>query len=200
MCPDYERKDGNPMKKHISRVLALLIAAAMMLAMTVSSFAVSGAADSDKTDYNTNRTGNSTEMRQANSSNTGTIRLGKILTVNQSGKFPNIEDFVYKITPVAAWDNANVDTAKSGKDIPQSEMPKPATSNAEHHRITGTAPDSMDNAPWCTLVTLGNFKDASEDNTSTVYGDRDHEYVNSDDASNTAKIADGIRSITGTDQ
>ena len=101
--------------------------------MTANAFAVSGAADSDRTDYNTNRTGNSTAVRQANSSETGTIRLGKILTVNQSGKFPNIEDFVYKITPVAAWDNANVKTSKSGKAVSQANMPRPAASSTAHH-------------------------------------------------------------------
>ncbi len=96
------------------------LALAMVLSMAANAFAVSGAADSDRTDYKTDRTGNSTAVRQENSSNTGTIRLGKILTVNQSGKFPNIEDFVYKITPVAAWDNANVSTSKSGRDISRS--------------------------------------------------------------------------------
>ena len=62
----------------------------LIMSMTSGVFAVSGAIDSDSTDYNTSRTGNSTADRQANSSGTGTIRLGKILTVNQSGKFPNI--------------------------------------------------------------------------------------------------------------
>ena len=84
------------------KAFVMLLTLAMILSMATGAFAVSGAIDSDRTDYNTNRTGNSTATRQANSSNTGTIRLGKILTVDQEGKFPNIEDFVYKITPVAA--------------------------------------------------------------------------------------------------
>lgn len=176
-------------------VLALIT----VLSMVMNVFAVSGAADSDRTDYTTDRTGNSTAVRQANSSNTGTIRLGKILTVNQSGKFPNIEDFVYKITPVAAWDNANVSTAKSGKNISQADMPKPATSNIAHHNITGTAPDRMDNSPWTTLVAIGNFKDASESNTSSIYGDKEHKYVNSDDASNTDGISENKRRTRVTD-
>ena len=176
-----------------------MLALTLILSMASSAFAVSGAIDSDRTDYNTNRTGNSTAVRQANSSNTGTIRLGKILTVNQEGKFPNIEDFVYKITPVAAWDNSNVSTKKSGKPIDQSNMPKPATSTAAHHDIRGVAPDDLDDAKWATLVTIGNFKNADEDNTSSIYGDKDHQYVNSDVASNIAKIDAGKRRTRVTD-
>ena len=101
------------------RCSILMLAMIMVLAMAADTFAVSGAADSDSTDYKTNRTSNSTAVRQANSSNTGTIRLGKILTVNQKGKFPNIEDFVYKITPVAAWDNANVSTVQASGILSQ---------------------------------------------------------------------------------
>jgi len=181
------------------KLSVLLLTFVMVLSMAANAFAVSGAIDSDRTDYNTNRTGNSTAVRQANSSNIGTVRLGKILTVNQKGKFPNIEDFVYKITPVAAWDNANVSTAKSGNQIAQADMPKPVTSSTAHHNIIGTAPDSLDNAPWATLVTIGNFKNEGEDNTSSIYGDKNHEYVNSDATSNTAKIDEGKRRTRVTD-
>ena len=167
--------------------------------MTANAFAVSGAADSDRTDYNTNRTGNSTAVRQANSSETGTIRLGKILTVNQSGKFPNIEDFVYKITPVAAWDNANVKTSKSGKAVSQANMPRPAASSTAHHSITVISPDSVDNAPWSALVSLGNFRNGNENNTSSKYGDRRQKHINSDDPSNTYGIDEGRRRTRVTD-
>lgn len=171
----------------------------LVLSMVISVFAVSGASDSDRTDYNTNRTGNSTAVRQANSSDTGTVRLGKILTVNQSGKFPNIEDFVYKITPVAAWDNANESTSKSGRSVSPAAMPKPSASGAVHHKITVTEPDGVDNAPWTALVAIGNFKDGSDNNTSGIYGDRLHEYVNSDSASNSDKIPEGKRRTRVTD-
>lgn len=193
-----EKKRRRKMKINRKAGVAAL-ALAMVLSMAANAFAVSGASDSDRTDYKTDRTGNSTAVRQANSSNTGTIRLGKILTVNQSGKFPNIEDFVYKITPVAAWDNANVSTSKSGRAISRADMPRPATSAAAHHNITGTAPDTMDDAPWTALVAIGNFRDASEGNTSGIYGDKAHEYVDSDDASNTAKIDENRRRTRVTD-
>lgn len=172
----------------------LMLSLMLVLSMTAGSFAVSGAADSDSTDYNTDRTGNSTEARQANSSDTGTIRLGKILTVNQKGKFPNIEDFVYKITPVAAWDNANKSTSKSGSAIAAADMPLPAESPASHHNINVTG-----SSPWSALVAIGNFKNASEDNTSSIYGDKDHKYVNSDEWSNTEMIDEGLRRTRVTD-
>ena len=181
------------------RYSILMLAIIMVLSMAADAFAVSGTADSDSTDYRTDRTGNSTAVRQANSSNTGTIRLGKILTVNQKGKFPNIEDFVYKITPVAAWDNANESTAKSGRPVDQSRMPKPTTSTAAHHDIRGVAPDDMDNAKWAALVTIGNFRNAAESNASGIYGDREHKYTDSDAASNLAGIDEGKRRTRVTD-
>ena len=182
------------MRKGIFKRAGLFaLAAIMALSMcSASVFAVTGAADSDNTDYVTNRTGNSTALRQANSNNTGTIRLGKILTVNQQNKFPNIEDFVYKITPVSAWDNANVDTAKSGVKITMENMPKPITStayNGEHHKITNIQTSGA--SPWCSLVSIGNFKDKNGANTSSV--------TNSDEASNTDKISENKRRTRTTD-
>ena len=183
------------MKRRKAGILMLMLM--MVLSMAANSFAVSGAADSDTTDYNTDRTGNSTAVRQANSSDTGTIRLGKILTVNQSGKYPNIEDFVYKITPVAAWDNANGSTAKSGAEISQANMPKPAASDTAHHNIINTGSSGAD--AWAALVSIGNFKNGSEDNTSGIYGDSAHEYINSDEASNIAEIDKNKRRTRVTD-
>lgn len=177
----------------------LILALIMVLSMITNAFAVSGAADSDSTDYNTDRTGNSTAVRQDNSSSTGTIRLGKILTVNQQGKFPNIEDFVYMITPVAAWDNANQSTSRSGESVPLAEMPQPVTSSAAHHAITNITTGSSTKSVWTALVSIGNFKNGSEDNTSSIYGDSAHDYINSDDASNIMKIDEGKRRTRVTD-
>lgn len=184
------------MKRRKTGILMLVLM--MVLSSAAGAFAASGAADSDSTDYNTDRTGNKTAVRQANSSASGTIRLGKILTVNQKGKFPNIEDFVFMITPVAAWDNANQSTSKSGAVIAAADMPLPAESAAAHHniKVTGAGAGA---APWTSLVALGNFKSASEDNTSGIYGDRDHNYINSDEQSNTELIDDGLRRTRVTD-
>ena len=181
------------------KVCVLILALAMVMSMAANAFAVSGAADSDKTDYNTDRTGNGTAVRQDNSSDTGTIRLGKILTVNQAGKYPNIEDFVYKITPVAAWRNNNESSSKSGSEISPAEMPIPASSTTAHHSVTNTSPSFRAQAPWSALVSIGNFKNGSEDNTSSIYGDSDHDYINSDDASNLAKIDENKRRTRVTD-
>ena len=43
------------------------------------------------------------------------------------------------------------------------------------------------------------MKERTEDNTSAIYGDKNHEYINSDDASNTAGIAEGKRRTRTTD-
>ena len=185
------------MKKRKAGVL--ILALLMMLSMAANAYAVSGAIESDRTDIKTNRTGNSTAARQENSSDTGTIRLGKILTVNQSGKFPNVEDFVYKITPVAAWNNANEDGSKSGSDITKALMPKPSASSNPHHRVNILQSGAGDDSPWSALVAIGNFKDGSEANTSSIYGDLDHAYVNSDDESNIEKIDEGKRRTRTTD-
>ena len=191
---------GDRIMSRRKRIAGILIPAlVIVLSMSTGVFAVSGAIDSDRTDYVTDRTGNSTAVRQANSSETGTIRLGKILTVNQSGKFPNIEDFVYKITPVAAWENENVSTSKSGAEINTAKMPRPEPSSEAHHNIINIAPDDRDNGPWTALVTIGNFRDAAEDDTSSVYGDRKHGYTVSDEASNIAKIDEGKRRTRVTD-
>lgn len=185
------------MKKRKAGVL--MIALLMVLSMTANAFAVSGAIESDRTDMKTNRTGNNTAVRQENSSDTGTIRLGKILTVNQSGKFPAIEDFVYKITPVDAWNNSTEDGSKAGKHVSKEQMPKPVASSAAHHGVNIIQSGSGDDSPWAALVGIGNFRNGSEANTSSIYGDQDHNYVNSDEASNTDKIAEGRRRTRVTD-
>ena len=177
----------------------LILALTMVLSMAANAFAASGAVASDNTDYVTNVTGNSTAVRQANSSETGTVRLGKILTVNQSGKFPNIEDFVFSITPVAAWENANSSTSKSGKNIPLQEMPAPETSNIAHHSVSSPGGTALRANAWTALVNIGNFKNDSEDNTSSIYGDNGHNYINSDYESNIEKIDEGKRRTRVTD-
>lgn len=185
------------MKKRQAGIIML----ALMLAfsMTAGAFAVSGTADSDSTDYITNRTGNSTAVRQENSSSTGTIRLGKILTVSQQGRFPDIEDFVFRITPVAAWDNANTSTSGSGAMIPPAAMPRPESSETDHHSVISADSAFRGPEPWTALAAVGDFSNGSEDNTSGIYGDRRHEYINSDAASNTDLIGEDMRRTRVTD-
>ena len=185
------------MKKRKAGVL--MLALLMVLSMLTNVFAASGAVESDRTDFLTDITGNHSAERQANSSNVGTIRLGKILTVNQKGRFPNIEDFVFRITPVAAWNNTDVNGSKGGSPVPQNLMPKPDNSGNAHHSINVVQSDSGDASPWSALVAIGNFKDGSESNTSSIYGDRDHNYINSDDASNIEMIDEGRRRTRVTD-
>lgn len=84
-----------------------------------------------------------------NSSDTATFYLGKVLTVSQDNKFPAIRDFSFEIEAVKAWDNANVDTTKSGSDIPASEMPVPTATNTDHHKVVVNGTKST--------VTVGDF-------------------------------------------
>lgn len=196
-------------KKLLHRAGAFAISAVMALTMCsvsgASAFAAgtTGAFSSADTDYLKNGTGNSTAVRQEKAAQTvwgqnsgenaligsesGVITLGKILNVNQKGKFPNIEDFVYKITPVSAWDNANVDTAKSGAALSKADMPKPDSGSGNmHHQAVNKGVGN----DWYSLVSLGNFKE-NEENTSTAKG--------SDTASNTDGIADQLRKTRTTD-
>ncbi len=193
-------------KNLLQRAGALALSAALALTMcSASAFAAGGAGaySSADTDYLKNGTGNSTAVRQNNAAYTvweqndgasaligadsGVITLGKILNVNQKNKFPDIEDFVYKVTPVSAWDNANIDTDKSGAPLSREDMPKPddGRGNSHHQAVyKGSGED------WFTLVTLGNFKE-NESNTSTV--------TNSDAASNTDGIDEKYRKTRTTD-
>lgn len=201
--------------KSFKRIASMMLAMAMTTVMVASSaFAAgtSGAYNSDNTDYNRNGTGNSSAQRQANSAtstwtkngavsaeaigeSSGVITLGKILTVNQRGKFPNVEDFVYKLTPVSAWKNADQSTANAGSAIAKSAMPKPSGGNEVAPAATGAANHLVANYgtgnDWYSYVTLGNFKDGTQPNTSSV--------VNSDAASNTDLIEDGYRRTRTTD-
>lgn len=200
-------------KQTIRKACVFALSAIMALSMSATVFAAgtSGAYNSDNTDYNENGTGNSTATRQASAGTTkwsqnggtevaigedgGVITLGKILTVNQQNKFPNVEDFVYKVTPISAWDNANVSTAKSGATIAKSDMPKPTGGPTAAPAATGTTNHLVANYgtgnDWYTYVSIGNFKDGTQNNTSTV--------TNSDAASNTDLVNDNYRRTRTTD-
>lgn len=191
-------------KKIMKQAGVFALYAVMALSMCSAVFAgTSGAYNSDNTDYVKNGTGNRTVSRQDNAAYTtwlqndgtralvgkdsGVVTLGKILNVSQAGKFPNVENFVYRVTPVSAWDNANADTGKSGASMTKADMPKPTSGsgNSNHYEVTKGSGDD-----WYSLVTIGNFKN-EEDNTSTV--------TNSDAASNTAGVDDKYRRTRTTD-
>lgn len=106
------------------------IGAALMLTLTMAapSFAA---------------TAGSVDPIQDRSSDTATIYVGKVLTVAQDNKFPTVNDFNFKLEAVKAWDNANVDTTKSGTDMPIASIPLPTAVSTEHQKVavtgTGTA-------------------------------------------------------------
>lgn len=202
------------MKKNrmLKKGSAIVITAALAFA-TLSGAAyaagpggTNGAYDSNKTDYlsTEDHTGNNTAKRQDNArtttwlqnrnesriigANSGVVTLGKILNVNQKNKFPDIDNFIYKVTPISAWDNANVDTAKSGSEISRRNMPVPDSNSTDNSHKTALKHGGTDN--WYSLVSIGNFS-REEDNSSTA--------ANSDAASNTDGIGEKYRRTRTTD-
>ena len=129
----------------LKKAAVVAMGVAMCLTMSVTSFADVGTAGDSAT-----RNGAADNLQKA-SSKTGTVTLGKILTVNQANKFPNIEDFNFEVTAVKAWDNSNVATGENGKAIDAAAMPMPAAKDTEHQKVT------VDGAK--AKVTVGNFKD-----------------------------------------
>lgn len=101
----------------------LRAAAAMLMALMLMPLPVHAAANGAK------------DPVQDKSSDTATIYLSKILTVSQSGKFPDATDFHFGLEAVKAWDNANALASANGKTIPKEEMPMPATSAADHQKV-----------------------------------------------------------------
>lgn len=75
---------------------------------------------------------------QNNSTDTATIYVGKVLTVSQENKFPEITDFHFTIESVKAWDNANVSAQANGKTIAAADMPQPSAVSTEHQKVSIT--------------------------------------------------------------
>jgi hypothetical protein len=111
------------MKSLIRKIAVSAAAFALTMSMSVPAFAV---------------VVDNTDPIQKVSSDTATIYVSKELKVSQPDKFPNVTDFNFRFEPVKAWDNANVNTALSGADIPVSDMPVPDPVATEHHKITLT--------------------------------------------------------------
>lgn len=179
-----------------------------MIALTMSSGSVfaAGPKDSDHQDYNTARSGyqGQSKERQENAAattvsinggtmetvgaNSAVVTLGKIMNVNQKGKFPNVDAFIYKVTPVGAWDNANESTEKSGSAIAVKDMPQPAASAAADHVVRNVSEGG--NYAY-SAVSIGNFRDENQNNTSTT--------ANSTAAANTDGISQNLRRTRTTD-
>ena len=93
------------------------------------------------------------------SSSTATLQMGKILTSNHAGKFPStLKTVRYKLTAVKGFDNANERTDVSGKVLDAAELPMPAESASEDHKVTvnGTTAE----------ITVGDFR-TSDESTDT---------------------------------
>ena len=97
---------------------------------------------------------------QEASSDTATVTLGKILTVNQKNRFPAVHDFLYRIERVEAWDNANQSTSLSGATIEKSQMPMPISSSVPHQSVTLSGDAAT--------VRIGDFMDTSAANTPST--------------------------------
>lgn len=96
------------------------------------------------------------DAREQASSDTATLKLGKVLIANHAGKFPaTLQSVQYQLTAVKGFDNANVNSTESGKAIAAKDMPMPKSQNEEHHsvKVTGTT----------ATVTVGDFRTAEKD-------------------------------------
>ena len=137
-------------------VFAILIA--IILAMTMSAAGVFAAGASDTPDP----TSYAVQSAAGETGNTATVTLGKILTCSRDGDFPAVTYFIYTMEAVKAWDNANVSTALSGKEIAAADMPKPETEAGYRAAvISGTK----------ATILVGNFQDTSARNTSSGDGE-----------------------------
>ena len=99
--------------------------------------------------------------RQENSTPTATINLEKTLTVDQAGKFPNIQDFSFTFERIEAWDNANTDTAINGANIAKENIPMPAAAATAHHTVSAVTADKV-------TVTTGDYSVADTGDTTTA--------------------------------
>lgn len=141
----------------LKKAAVVAMGVAMCLTMSVTSFADVGTAGDSAT-----RNGKADPL-QAPSSKVGTVTLGKILTVNQANKFPNIEDFNFEVTAVKAWDNSNVATGENGKAIAPTAMPMPKAKTDAHQTVTLNGTKAT--------VTVGNFKDDKATNKDDKNGE-----------------------------
>ncbi len=99
------------------------------------------------------------DAREQVSSDTATLKMGKILIANHAGKFPaTLQSVQYQLTAIKGFDNANVNSAESGKAIAAKDMPMPKPQDAENHqvKVAGTT----------ATVTVGDFRTAEKDSTT----------------------------------
>ena len=96
------------------------------------------------------------DSREQASSDTATLKMGKILIANHAGKFPaTLQSVQYELTAIKGFDNANVKSSESGKAIPAKDMPMPKPQDTENHqvKVAGTT----------ATVTVGDFRTAEKD-------------------------------------
>lgn len=143
----------------LKKAAVVAMGVAMCLTMSVTSFAAVG------TEGNSATANGAADNLQGASSEVGTVTLGKILTVNQKNKFPNITDFNFEVTAVEAWDNSNVATNANGTKIDAAAMPMPAAKDTDHQKVTLDGKTAT--------VQVGNFKDDKATNKDAKNAESD---------------------------
>lgn len=137
------------MYKRLTKRLAKRIAAiAFMAILAMPTFIFAGTTG-----------GTAQDPIQAKSSERATIYLGKVLDVSQDNKFPTINDFVFKIDNIKAWDNANVSAGENGIIMTPAEMPQPVASDLSHHQVSHITSTSS-------RVRVGDFMGDANSNVS----------------------------------
>ena len=145
----------------LKKAAVVAMGVAMCLTMSVTSFADVGTGGNSAT-----ANGAADNLQEA-SSEVGTVTLGKILTVNQKNKFPNITDFNFEVTAVNAWENSNANTNANGTPMDVAKMPMPAAKDTEHQKVT------VDNTKHQATVQVGNFKDDKATNKDDKKGNEE---------------------------
>ncbi len=143
-------KVNEMMKMKLDRKLYIAISILLEIVLSVS-IVLTGAEDASAAVDLT---------RQNASDGTATIKMGKTLTVNQSGRFPGITDFNYKLERVSGWANANTSASSSGQTLAKTDIPMPAASSTASHSITVNG-DTAD-------ISIGNFSGSDASDTGTV--------------------------------
>lgn len=156
-------------KKTIRKVLSIGLSAAMLIGSMSMAFAETGVVEGNQT-FKQQQTVQSSAIGASIVKNDGTafdandngakaqITLGKILTATAKNKFPNVEDFIFKIEKVDAWK-----LKKDNVIVPNDSVQNPVTGNTTNTSVEADAGQKL------TKAQMPMFEDDTTTNHKYVY-------------------------------